>query len=254
MWQTVSSGGLQGWLLWEEAGAAPCGTQPAPTDPPQSTAEPLSQAGDTSGKTCFRKGTPKSEKKGGGTALVAEQISPAAHGRAHIRADIPCSLWRTPRGAQGYSWRNCSPRRTHTRVETRCEEEGVAERYHYVLTATPLPSSMWACRAGVGCVVWGVWSEGTKLSLGEEGGKVCCFNVWVCFSLPESILIGNKLANFPQVESVLPEMVIGKQLPCYLNLLLYCFCFSYFIPLPYQSEEGVGASKQPSGNLAVSEL
>lgn len=48
--------------------AALCRTQPAPTDPPQSTAELLSQAGGASGKTCLRKGTPKSEKRGGRTA------------------------------------------------------------------------------------------------------------------------------------------------------------------------------------------
>lgn len=45
-----------------------CRTQRDPTDPPQSTAELLRQAGGTCGKTSVRKGTPKSEKRGGGTA------------------------------------------------------------------------------------------------------------------------------------------------------------------------------------------
>jgi len=96
-------GGCRGGCCGKRPGAAPCRTQSAPTEPLQGTAEPLSQTGATSGKTCLRKGTSKSQKRGGGTApqqnryllqLMEEptldQISPAVHGAPHS-------------GAQGYS-------------------------------------------------------------------------------------------------------------------------------------------------------
>lgn len=51
LWKVLAAGGLQEWSLWEEAGAAPWWTWPAPMD----TAEPLSQGSGSSGNTCLRK-------------------------------------------------------------------------------------------------------------------------------------------------------------------------------------------------------
>lgn len=236
MLQAAGRGGgvLQGSWLWEEAGAALCGTQTALTDPRQSTAKPLSQAGGTSGKTRSRKGTQSQRKE--------EEEQP------HGRADIPCSSWKSPH----QRWCSLQPLKDPT-VERKDIPEGTAaheeptpeqredmRRKEWQRDATTY-WLQYPCHppCELGRAYWGVWSEGMKLSLGEEGGKVCCFNIWVCFSLPESILIDNTLVNFPQVESVLPTMVIGKQLPCcYLNLLLYCFCFSSFIPCPTRLRGG----------------
>jgi len=56
LWQVVGSGRLQECPPWEEGSAASCRTQPCqPTDPPQGTAEPISQAGGASVKKYLRK-------------------------------------------------------------------------------------------------------------------------------------------------------------------------------------------------------
>jgi len=51
-------------------------------------------------------------------------------------------------------------------------------------------------------------SEVEPRKKGGMGGR--CFKIWFYFSLFYSDLIGNKLNNFPQMEPVLPVMVIGE--------------------------------------------
>lgn len=108
--------------------AVPCGTQPDPTDILQSTAESLRQAGDTSGKTCLRKGTPKSEESGGGTSPWNRRYPLQLTEDARVKhKDIP----------EG----------TEARGESTSEQgkdvmRKKAEKHHYVTAATPLPFSM----------------------------------------------------------------------------------------------------------------
>lgn len=168
-------------------------------------------------------------KKGNTRVKVEEEY-------LHGTLDIPCSPWRMPQWSTRIFLKELKPMESPHQSKDMMRKK--AERHHYVLAATPLPLSMWACMARLGDVR-------NRAEPGGRGRKGVLF--WISFSLPESILVGNKTAIFSQTESVLPAMVIGKQLPCfYLNLLFHCFCFSYFTPLHYQTEGG-GLHKQAAG-------
>lgn len=235
----------EGLQQWEEARACPM-WDTAPTDPLQNTAEALSQAGDNSGKTCLRMGAQKSERRGGTTAPWQSRYSPQLKEETTLEQTSPAAHEAPHSGEQRYSWRNCSPWRAHTRADEIYEEEGVVDT---TVCSLQLPCHPPCELTGQG---WGMWFGESAVKEGRGawrvGKKGELFSCWACFSLPESDSICNKLVNFPQAESVFPAMVIAKQFPChYLNLLLYCFCFSYFIPLPYQTEGRMAEQSKRTG-------
>lgn len=124
----VASGRQRRGCCEKKPEAAPCGTQPDPTHVLQRTAESLSQAGDTSGKTCSRKGTPKSEESGGGTSPWNSRYPLQAMENARVEhKDIP-------EGTEARGESTSEQRKDVMRKK--------AERHHYVLAATPLPFSM----------------------------------------------------------------------------------------------------------------
>lgn len=110
MWQSVSSAG-GGWkhslLEKERLRAAPCQIQmfqPAPMDPLQSTAEPLSSAGGTSRKTYVKKGKKRcainqsSEANESKTALQTPRPE-KKEGKEELQGlgqKFPCIAWRRP--------------------------------------------------------------------------------------------------------------------------------------------------------------
>lgn len=102
----------------------------------------------------------------------------------HGTADIPCRPWRMPEWSTRIFLKELKPVRVHIRADVMRKK---AERHHYVLAVTPLPFSMWACMAGVGYVR-------NRAEPGGRGRKGVL--LWVCFSLPELILVGNKLPIF----------------------------------------------------------
>lgn len=121
MWHTVGVGGggghLYGWPLWEEARSCPVQDTAGSNRPTTEHSWAPQPSWGRLWENMFKKGNTKVREKRRKNSSIAEQISPAACGGPHS-------------GARGYSWRNCSPWRAHTRAEERCEEEGVAERYH----------------------------------------------------------------------------------------------------------------------------
>lgn len=108
------------------------------TDPPHVKDESISKVCGTSVNISLRKGR-KHYRERSWEQRVRKQRqhqnqrrrrSCLLHGTG---ADIPCGLWITHARTDGYSWRNCCLWRTHTRVEEKHEEEGIAERNHYWL-------------------------------------------------------------------------------------------------------------------------
>lgn len=168
-WPGISSAGDHRHGLCEER---PCGRHcwfhPAPTDPPQGTAEPISHNCGASGKKYLRKSKKYTRQSGEGNKKSEKQqreyqsqrmggVAPGAG------ADIPLQPWR---GLWWSTWiflRDCSPWRAHTGSEEMCEREGGAERNHHVLIIPPhaLPCSGWGK----------VEVLGVKLGLRKGGGR-----------------------------------------------------------------------------------
>lgn len=165
--------GLQGWPLWEAAGAGPCCTWSVGAGSKMGSllaeAEAISQAGGAPGKAYLRAKCSTAVWGVGenvwGTALetlrserlkvlqtLEQRFLPCSSWSRYP----PCSLWRTKGGA-GLSWR------TVARAGEKRVEEGAAEGNHYGLT--PVPT---AAQGGVS----GAW-EG-------EGGRWFNFRLSCC--------------------------------------------------------------------------
>lgn len=116
--QVIAVGGLQGGLCKEMPEAASFWTQPVPatsSEPTVDTAEPISQTGNTSGKTYSRKmnnivqtvrsvgkksetvlQSSRSEKKAKEVCQVLEHYILAAHGETMVEHICPYSPCRSP--------------------------------------------------------------------------------------------------------------------------------------------------------------
>lgn len=94
----------------------------------------------------------------------------------------------------------------------------------------------------------GVGDEGVRLSLGIGGGKVLFYCFSLCFLLPKSCLIGNKLV-FPMWSLFCPWWWLVSDLPDFISSHeLSCSCFfPVFSPVPTEKGEGV----QLGGSLIV---
>lgn len=114
--------------MWEEARGCPVQDTARPKTHTADTAESHCQAGDTSGRTCLRKGTPESEESGEGTSPWNSRYTLQPMQDATVEhKDIP-------EGTETHGEPTSKQSKDMMRKQ--------AERHLYVLAATPMPSEL----------------------------------------------------------------------------------------------------------------